>query len=356
VVDVIDQSKRSHPVKIVTIGIDIAKSVFHVHGVEKSGAVVLRKRLSRGQFLDFMKSVAPCLIGMEACGSAHHWARQIAALGHEVKLMPAQYVKPYVKRNKTDMADAEAICEAVTRPTMRFVEIKSTSAQAVLLQHRSRELLVKQRTMLVNAVRAHMAEFGIIAPQGLRNVSKLRALMEEQSAASLPSLARDMLELLFKQIETLTEKIDTLEKRIAQWHRESEICQRLASIPGVGPLTATAILASVGNAKSFKTGRAFAAWLGLTPLEHSTGGKQRLGGISKRGDGYLRRLLVHGARAVVRTQARKNAPAFAWLDNLLARKHKNTATVALANKNARIIWAVLTKENMFTGYDSVNVA
>lgn len=335
---------------IVTIGIDIAKNVFQVHGVDERGKVIMRKRLSRGRFLDFMGSVPACLVGMEACGSSHHWARELSKLGHEVKLMPGQYVKPYVKRNKTDAADAEAICEAVARPSMRFVAVRTAENQAVLLQHRSRELLVKQRTMLVNAVRGHMAEFGIVAAKGLPCIIKLKSLLAEHTGQNIPALAGEIMEMLFAQIEALTEKIDALQKRIAQEHQANEVSQRLASIPGIGPLTASAILATVGDARTFSSGREFAAWLGLTPLEHSSGNKRRIGAISKRGDGYLRRLLVHGARAVVRMRSRKNAPPFPWLDGLLDRRPRNMATVALANKNARMVWALLTKGGAFKGY------
>lgn len=336
--------------EIVTIGIDIAKTVFQVHGVDAAGDIVLRKRLSRGQFLKFMQSVPPCLVGMEACGAAHYWAREIIKLGHKVKLMPGQYVKPYVKRNKTDTADAEAICEAVTRPTMRFVAIRSAENQAALLQHRSRDILVKQRTMLVNAVRGHLAEFGVVAPKGLAHVAKLKALLQDCDGGDIPPLAGEILDVLFSQIIALTEQIDALEKRIAAEHRTNANSQRLTSIPGIGPLTASAILATVGDISAFKSGREFAAWLGLTPLEHSSGDKRYTGRISKRGDGYLRRLLVHGARAVVRMRSRKGAAPFEWLDNLLTRRPRNTATVALANKNARMIWALLTKGEVFKGY------
>ena len=264
--------------------------------------------------------------------------------------MPGQYVNPYVKRNKTDAADAEAICEAVTRPSMRFVSIRSAQNQAVLLQHRSREILVKQRTMLVNAVRGHMAEFGIVTPKGLANVAKLQSLLEDSESGNIPTLAKEILNVLFDQIGVLSEQIEALQQHITQEHRANATSQRLASIPGIGPLSASAILATVGDISAFKSGREFAAWLGLTPLEHSSGDKRYTGGISKRGDGYLRRLLVHGARAVVRMRNRKGAAPFPWLDDLLERLPRNTATVALANKNARMIWALLTKEETFKGY------
>lgn len=247
--------------EIGTLGIDIAKNVFQLHGINSQGEVVLRKRLPRNRVLEFIASLSPCLVGIEACGSSHYWGREIRILGHEVKLMPAQYVKPYVKRNKTDAADAQAICEAVRRPTMRFVAIKSRDQQAVLLQHRSRDLLVKQRTMLVNAVRAHMAEFGIIVPQGLRNITKLEEKLADTTASPVPEIAWDVLNLLFLQVQTLSEKIGDLEKAIAMWHKNNEASQRLSSITGIGPLTATAIVASIGDASAFASGREFAAWL-----------------------------------------------------------------------------------------------
>ena len=307
----------------------------------------MRKKLARSQVLPTLEKLTPCLIGMEACGSSHYWARELQALGFEVRLMPAQYVKAYVKRNKTDAANAEAICEAVTRPTMRFVPVKSAEQQAVLLYHRSRSLLVKQRTMLVNALRAHFAEFGLIARQGVRNLGILRGCLEQER---LPAIAKEVLELLFVQIEAVSEQIKALEKQIHQWHKESEPSRRLATIPGVGPLTASAIVASVGEAAFFGSARSFAAWLGLTPREHSSGGKACTLGISKKGDEYIRRLLVHGARAVVRMRFRKGAAPMPWLDGLLERKHRNTATVALANKNARMVWALLTKGTTYKEY------
>ena len=260
-----------------------------------------------------------------------------------------------MKRSKTDVADAAAICEAVTRPDMRFVAIKSADQQAVLLHHRSRELLVKQRTMLVNAVRAHMAEFGVVVAQGLRNVDKLETLLNEGSGHLIPVEAKSILQMLFAQITSLNDSITHLEKRIQPWHKRDEACQRLSTIPGIGPLTATAIVGSIGAGHLFSSGRSFAAWLGLTPREHSSGGKQKLGGISKQGDGYIRRLLVHGARAVVRMRSRKDAQPSPWLDSLLARKHRNAPTVALANKNARMAWVILTRGENYQPHKTVAV-
>ena len=329
---------------IVTIGLDLAKSVFQLHAIDEQGAIIMRKRLTRGQVLPMLEKIPPCLIGMEACGSAHHWAREIQALGHEVRLMPAQYVKPYVKQNKTDAADAEAICEAVRRPTMRFVAVKSIEQQAVMLNHRGRELLVKQRTMLANAIRAHFAEFGIVTAQGTQNLCKLKTAAEQ---GALSKTALDVLTLLFNQLDALNKSIRALEVRIHAWQKSNKTSLRLTSIPGIGPLTASAIVASVGTAGCFGSARSFAAWLGLTPREHSSGGKQMLGGISKRGDGYIRKLLVHGARAVVGMRSRKNAEPMPWLDGLLERKHRNAATVALAHKNARVVWALLNTGKVF---------
>lgn len=340
---------------IVTLGIDIAKHVFQLHGVDAAGTIILRKQLPRKRLLDYLSNLEPCLVGIEACGSSHYWARQIALLGHDVRLMPAHYVKPYVKRNKTDAADAAAICEAVTRPDMRFVAVKSAEQQALLLNHRSRELLVKQRTMLVNAVRGHMAEFGVVVAQGLRNIPKLADLLDKHPDELIPDEAKGLLRMLFAQINSLNEKVVALEKRIALWHKRDEACQRLSTIPGVGPMTATAIVASIGDGCLFSSGRAFAAWLGLTPCEYSSGGKQQMGGISKQGDGYIRRLLVHGARAVVRMRSREGAPPSPWLDGLLARKHRNAATVALANKNARMAWVILTRGEIYQRDKAVTV-
>lgn len=328
---------------VTTIGLDIAKNVFQIHGADAKGRMVFKKRLSRGKVLSFFANLPPCLIGMEACAGAHYWARELQALGHEVRLMPPQYVKPYVKRNKHDQADAEAICEAVTRPSMRFVAIKSKDQQSVLMLHRSRELLVRQRTMLANALRGHLSEFGIVVAKGIQNVQKLVAIVGDYGDNRLPDVAREVLATVIEQLRDTTRKIDDLEKRLHGWHRSNEASQRLATTPGIGPMTATALIATVGDPKNFASGRQFAAWLGITPREDSTGGKPRPGKISKRGDGYLRRLLVHGARSVVKAHRRKatEASSASWLGRLLARRHVNVATVALANRNARIAWALM---------------
>ncbi|CAO3411724.1 transposase [Azospirillum oryzae] len=326
---------------VTTIGLDLAKNVFQVHGINGDGKVLVRRQLRRGEVLKFFQGLPACLVGMEACGTAHHWAREIAALGHTVKLMPPAYVKPYVKRGKTDAADAEAICEAVTRPTMRFVAVKSIDQQAALMLHKTRDLLVRQRTMLINALRGHLAEFGIIAAKGPSGTkAAIETLHEAQDR--LPELARRALHGLVDQLRLLGEEIDRLEARILEWHRASDVSRRLATIPGIGPITASAIAAAVPDGTLFRSGRQFAAWLGLTPKAHSSGGKERQTGISKQGDGYLRRLLVVGATAVMRLARQDNA-ARCWAAKLLERKPAKLAAVALANKTARIAWAVLTR-------------
>jgi transposase len=266
--------------EVTTIGLDLAKHVFQVHGVDADGATVLRKQLRRGQVLAFFSRLPSCLVGLEACATAHYWARELGALGHEVRLMPAQYVKAYVKRNKNDAADAAAICEAVRRPTMRFVPAKTADQQAAVLLHRGRERLVRQRTALVNALRAHLAEFGVVAPQGLRNVGKLIAIVRDADDARLPGLARQVLQVLAAQIEQLETAVSAIEKQLMAWHKSNPVSQRLATIPGIGPIIATAIAATVVEPTAFRSGREFAAWLGLVPRQNSTGGKTRLGRIS----------------------------------------------------------------------------
>ena len=329
--------------QVSTIGLDLAKRVFQVHGINTDGAIVLRKRLRRSEVLKFFSMVPGCLIGIEACATAHHWARELSRLGHQVKLIPPSYVKAYVKRGKTDAADAEAICEAVSRPSMRFVPLKSVEQQSALVLHRSRDLLVRQRTMLVNAVRGHFAEFGIVAPQGIGRVGELAARLIEDDATTLPPLARQALRALLAQLHALDQQIASLEAAVIASHRDNEASRRLASIPGVGPITASAIVASVADAHQFKSARHFAAWLGLTPRSHSTGGKERLGGISKQGDPYLRRLLVTGATSVIR-YARKKAPGEGgWVKALLARRPARLVSVALANKMARIVWVLMVR-------------
>jgi transposase len=326
---------------ITTIGLDLAKNVFQVHGVDAEGKVQARRQLRRADVLKFFKSLPSCLVGIEACGTAHHWAREISALGHTVKLMPPAYVKPYVKRGKTDAADAEAICEAVTRPTMRFVAIKSVDQQAALMLHKTRDLLVRQRTMLINGLRGHLAEFGVVAAKGPGGVKvAIESLHEAQDR--LPEAARLALHGLVDQLRNLATAIEKLEARIVAWHRTNDVSRRPATIPGIGPITASAIAAAVPDGSLFRSGRQFAAWLGLTPKAHSSGATERQVGISKQGDGYIRRLLVAGATAVMRLARQDNASR-SWAAKLLERKSAKLAAVALANKTARIAWVVMTR-------------
>lgn len=337
---------------ITTVGLDLAKSVFQVHGADEDGKPVVRKRLRRAQVVGFFAKLPACLVGMEACSSAHHWARELQALGHEVRLIPPQYVKPFVKTNKNDAADAEAICEAVTRPTMRFAPIKSCEQQAVLMIHRARELLVRQRTMVINALRGHCGEFGIVTSKGACNVGRLIAIIEDRSDERIPDVARTTLLLLVDQMRAVHDQIMVLEKKLKAWHRGSEASRRLEAIPGVGVITATALVATIGDASQFRSARQLSAWLGLVPRQSSSGGKDRLSRISKRGDGYLRRLLVHGARAVLRWSRgeKKAGPKqgrTAWQQALLARRPTNVVLVAMANKTARIVWAMLSRNEPY---------
>jgi transposase len=334
--------------QITTVGLDLAKHIFQVHAVDKMGKGAIRKRLRRSEVLAFFASLPPCLIGMEACATSHHWARELIKLGHTVKLMPPAYVKPYVKRGKTDAADAEAICEAVTRPSMRFVPVKSADQQSVLMLHRMRALLIRQRTMLVNALRGHLAEFGIIVAQGVSRIRELIAILTDESpTAAVPPLARRALAPLVEQLLDLQPRIKALEAELLAWHRQSQESRRLESIPGVGFITATAIAATVTDPAHFRSGREFAAWLGLTPRPNASGGKERLGRISRMGDGYLRTLLVVGATAVIRYARTKTAAGTAWIQGLLAKKPVRLVSVALANKTARIAWALLSKGGVY---------
>ncbi len=329
--------------EVITVGLDLAKYVFQVHGVDDEGNVVIRRQLRRSRVLPFFTKLPPCLVGMEACATAHHWGRSIGALGHEVKLMPPRYVKPYVKRSKNDAADAAAICEAVTRPTMRFVAVKGPEQQGVLMLHRTRELLVRQRTMLVNAIRAHMAEFGIVAPVGIPRVKELFAVISDGDDDRLPPIARACLEGLARQFMSLHEEIAIAERRIHAWHRSNEASRRLETIPGIGPITASALAASITDPSVFKSGRELAAWIGLVPRQTSTGGKQRLGRISKQGDQYLRWLLVAGAMSVIRHARGKDPAKMPWLAGLMERRPLRVVAVALANKMARMAWVVLRR-------------
>ena len=326
---------------ITTIGLDLAKNVFQVHAVGAAGQVLVRRQVRRGELLKFFEKLSPCLVGMEACGTSHYWTREIAAFGHTVKMMPPIYVKPYVKRSKTDAADAEAICEAVTRPTMRFVPVKTIDQQAVLMLHKTRDLLIKQRTMLINALRSHLSELGVVAAQGPAGVQSAIASLHELQD-HWPDLACVALHGMVDHLRDLRLQIEKLETHIQAWHRKNETSRRLAGIPGVGPITASAIVAAVPDASIFRSGRQFAAWLGLTPKAHSSGGKEKLGGISKQGDGYIRRLLVVGATSVIRV-ARKETTSKLWANKLLERKPARVVSVALANKTARIVWALLVR-------------
>jgi len=333
--------------EITTLGIDLAKSVFQLHGVDAAGQIVLMKKLRRNAVLEFMSALPPCLVGIEACGSSHFWAREITALGHDVRLIPPAYVKPYVKRQKNDMADAEAICEAVTRPNMRFVPIKTPGQQGVMVLHRTRKLLIRQRTMMLNSFRSHLAEFGVIAPQGPRHVVKLAKALKDGEHDDLPEVARTALLGFARQLEMLAAEIRLLDNQLRAWHRQSAVSQRLQTIPGVGFITATAMAASVPDPAAFASGRQFAAFLGLVPRQNSSGGKDRLGRISKMGDPYLRTLLVNGATSIIRRVGRDDSATGIWTRRLLDKKPARVVTVAIANKTARIIWAVLLHGDVY---------
>jgi transposase len=339
------QQREPSMSEITTIGLDLAKNIFQVHGVDETGTAVVVKRLRRSQVSGFFASLPPCLIGMEACATAHHWARELTGLGHTVCLMPPQYVKAYVKRNKNDAADAAAICEAVKRPSMRFVPVKTIDQQSALLMHRARDLLIRQRTMLVNALRGHMAEFGLVEAQGLHKVAGLIAIVLDERDERIPDMARQALKMITGQISELQTRISALETQVLAWHRNNPVSQRLATIPGIGPIIATAIAATVADAGVFRSGREFAAWLGLVPRQSSTGGKARLGGISKRGDSYLRRLLVNSAHTVLLCS--KAAKADPWIVSLRGRKPRLVVAVALANKTARTAWAVMSRQETY---------
>lgn len=321
--------------QVSIIGLDLAKNVFQVHGVTAAGRPVIRRQLRRRQVLDFFARLPSCLVGMEACAGAHFWARELGALGHEVRLMPPSYVKPYVKRGKTDAADAEAICEAVTRPTMRFVPVKSAESQATLLLHRTRDFLVRQRIQAVNAIRAHLGEFGIVVARGIHNVERLLA-----AAATVPEAARPAIDLLARQLRETRAKIAELTAEIEAAQRQDEAARRLATIPGVGVLTSSVIAASSPDVSNFRTARDFAAWLGLTPRPNASGGKERLGRISKAGNRYIRRLLYLGAMAQISAR-RKGRPGEDRLWRMLERKPIKLVAIALANRMARVIWALL---------------
>ena len=331
---------------IATIGLDLAKSIFQVHAISASGAAVVRRALRRSNLLDFFRKLPPCLVGMEACASAHFWAREIRACGHEVRMIPPIYVKAYVKRSKTDAADAEAICEAVTRPTMRFVPIKSAEQQAAGLVLKTRDLLVRQRTQTANAFRAHMMEFGIAAAKGMASVEKLSEPIRDPEYRAIPDAARQALLEMVEQIDALSTRIERLDDDIRKCVQEDEAARRLTTIPGVGPIIAATVRAAVHDARGFKSGRDFAAWTGLTPRAHSSGGKERLGSISKRGNQQLRTLLIVGATSILKL-GKRGLKLPDWVAGLFARKPFKVVAVALANKTARIIWALLTKGGVY---------
>jgi len=336
--------------QVTTIGLDLAKNVFQVHGVNAHGTVVLRKQLRRDQVAPFFANLPACLIGVEACSSAHHWGRKLQTFGHTVRLMAPQFVKPYVKSNKNDAADAEAICEAVARPSMRFVPIKNTEQQSVLALHRVRQGFVKARTAQANQIRGLLAEFGFVVPQGIAHIAQRVPGIIEDASVELPGSFRLLIDRLLEHLRLLHRQVEEIEVQIKAWHRTSEASRRLEKVPGIGPLTATALVASVGDARNFDNGRQFAAWLGVVPRQHSSGGKPTLLGMSKRGDAYLRTLLIHGARSVI-YRAAQRLDAQSWLVKLTARRNKNIAAVALANKTARVAWALLAHDRQFeAGY------
>jgi transposase len=325
--------------------LDIAKNVFHAHGADERGAMVFSRKLSRGKLLDFFARQAPCLVALEACGGAHHWARELKAIGHDVRLIPPAYVKPFVKRNKNDANDAEAICEAAQRPGMRFVAVKSEEQQAAGLVFRTRDLAVRQRTQLINAIRGHLAEYGWVAPRGTAHMAMLADLLEdEEMASTLPEAALPMFRLMVDMLAELDKRISMLDREVARRAKEDEAARRLMTIPGIGPIAAAAIIALAPPIETFSKGRDFAAWLGLAPRQHSTGGKQRLGSISKMGERTIRRLLIIGGSSMVCRACRFGAPAGSWLERMLARKPRMLVSVALANKMARMVWALLTKK------------
>ena len=332
--------------QVSTIGVDLAKHVFQVHGADAAGHVLFRKRLTRAKLLGFLAAQTPCVVAMEACAGAHYWAREIGKLGHRVRLIAPVYVKPFVKRQKNDAADAEAICEAAQRPSMRFVPVKTEEQQANGIVFRARDLLVRQRTQCINALRGHLLEYGYVFPQGIRHVAALVALVEDVQS-SVPQAVRSTLKLLVDTFTALEGQIAEVDAEINQRASVDPTARRLMTIPGVGPIIATAITALVPAAQSFLSGRDFAAWLGLTPVQKSTGGKQKLGAVSKRGERTIRRLLITGASAVVRQASRRGAPERSWLAQMLARKPRMLVTVALANKTARIVWALLVKGGVY---------
>ena len=332
---------------VMTVGLDIAKSVFQIHGVDAAGNVIVRRQLKRRYVLPFFQKLPACLIGMEACASSHHWSRELTALGHTVRLMPAAYVKPYVKRQKNDAADAEAICEAVSRANMQFVPTKTVEQQSCLLLHRTRHLFIRQQTAVINAIRAHLAEFGIVAPVGRNGVEQLLNVVADPGDKRLPDVARACVATLGAQLQMLKARILEFDRLIMAWHRSSEASKRLDEIPGVGPALATALVASVADPKAFRSGRNFSAWIGLVPKQHSSGGKDKLGSISKQGDRYLRSLFTAGALAVIRYAKIHGTKHRPWLTALLARRPTKVAAIALANKIARMARAMMARGDRY---------
>ena len=333
--------------QVATMGFDIAKNSFQVHGADDRGKVVLRRKLSRGKVLEFFANLPRCLVGMEACGGAHYWARELIKFGHDVRLMPPQYVKPYVKTNKHDAADAEACCEAVQRPGMRFVPVKSERQQSLLMLHRIRDRLIAERTATINAIRGLMAEFGIVAAQRGAGLKELLAIISDLEDERLSPLARELLIEQAEHLRAIEARIADLDGRLVRQARDDEASRGLTDVPGIGPVIATAMVATIGDATLFASSRSFAAWLGLTPRQHATGGRERLLGISKRGDGYVRRQLMHGARSLVRVAKGRNGKLWSWINDLLARRPFNVVVAAVANKLARIVWAILSRGEVY---------
>jgi transposase len=333
--------------EVITIGLDIAKSVFQVHGVDGLGVVVIRKRVSRAKMLEFFAGLPRDLIGIEACPAAHHWARELQAIGHTVRLMPPSYVKAYLKRSKNDANDAAAICEAVTRPSMRFVAVKTKEQQAALMLHRARQLLVRQRTMLSNAIRGHLSELGIVSAKGRNGTDELLEIIGKDADSRIPLAARSVLKVLASQYVAIGVEIASISKSILAWHRACEPSRRLEEIPGIGPIVATALVAEISDWMAFSSGRGLAAWIGLVPKQHTTGGKDKLGSITKQGNRYLRWLLVNGAMAVIRYAQKHGTKKHPWLGQLMARRPTKVAAVALANKIARIAWAIMVRGDRY---------
>ena len=333
--------------EVITIGLDIAKSVFQVHGVDGLGVVVIRKRVSRAKMLEFFAGLPRCLIGIEACPAAHHWARELQAIGHTVRLMPPSYVKAYLKRSKNDANDAAAICEAVTRPSMRFVAVKTKEQQAALMLHRARQLLVRQRTMLSNAIRGHLSELGIVSAKGRNGTDELLEIIGKDADSRIPLAPRSVLKVLASQYVAIGVEIASISKSILAWHRACEPSRRLEEIPGIGPIVATALVAEISDWMAFSSGRGLAAWIGLVPKQHTTGGKDKLGSITKQGNRYLRWLLVNGAMAVIRYAQKHGTKKHPWLGQLMARRPTKVAAVALANKIARITWAIMVRGDRY---------